>query len=263
MSRDYLAMHLDPFGNAVSQPKILDGSVQRSSGLRFRTTGNFQLDAGGLDTYIALLPGYSNSVCWKRPSDVAYLTPVVNSAHYDSQVNRSSLKQLRLVGAALKLSLMNSSDENEGYWEAFRMTVSPGDLLVNATTGAVSLQATALFPNMANYQSYQSGKLKDIHRFQFKLNSTSATHDFEYPAAATADTINGVDTQFDMIVIKINGRIDAVTPSVVMYDTVSMQEVIYVDSTAQARLATPCPVVRNMDLILDKTRYQLPAIQIA
>ena len=60
---------------------------------------------------------------------------------------------------------------------------------------------------------------------------------------------------WDMIVIKIHGRADSSSPSIIMFDCVSQQEVIYVENTALPRLMTPTQRHPNHDALMDKARY--------
>lgn len=266
---DYVRTLLDPFDQTFSQPKLFDGSVTRSSGLKFRQTGNFNLDATGADNYIVIVPGFSNGFCWWRTGDATFNVTTPYPTHLGTTTDRGNLRRVRLVSSAVKLSLLNSSDDNEGYWEAVRIPVESltlqdftapvgEDYRIRPVTGS---QPT----NLANYQSFQTGRLRDLHRFLFKINSVAPDHPFTevLPAATPPAVTQCYDNNFDCIVIRLIGRVDAVTPSMIQYDFVSNQEIVYKDDTVMARLATLNTMIPNLDVLLDRTRFILPSIQVA
>ena len=59
---------LDPFDEAISQPKLLDGKVPRSSGIGLCATGDITCNNAG-STHLALIPGASNAICWRADND--------------------------------------------------------------------------------------------------------------------------------------------------------------------------------------------------
>jgi len=266
MSTEYIQSLIDPFDNQFQQPKLYDGAQQRSSGLRFRNTGNITLDAAGGTNYLVLLPGFSNGLCWKLPdtAGLVYLTTARYPTHVDDSSDRANISRLRLVSAGLQLSLLNSSDENEGYWEAVRIPIQIADIFQDPFGDYASVPNIAFGINdMANHHTFQTGKLRDIHRFQFKLNSTSPFHPFKTVPVVADEGVSTFDDAFDMVVIKVVGRVDAVTPSTLKYDVVSNQEVVYTENTSLSRLMTKNMTIPDIEMLHEATRYILPAIQIA
>jgi hypothetical protein len=274
MARQYITSLVDPFNTRMAQPKLLDGATRRSSGLRFRSTGNITLEGQGLDNYMVLFPCFSQGVSWRRINDIdyTYATPYPN--HMLAGTDRNNVKMCRLVSSGLKLSLMNNADDNEGYWEAIRIpldSIEWGDSAAPVfEDGVVHLPSGTTFPNMANYYSFQTGLLRDLDRFLFKLNSTQADHPFVNVSLetnvnyASGIATNGLlDRNFDVIVIRLVGRINTTTPSVIKYEHMSNQEVIYKQDTLMARLATNSPMVGNMPMLLERTSFETPAIQIS
>ena len=61
---NYARMLADPFDMTISQPKLYDGSIDRSSGIRLRTTGKITCRFDGEYTYVVLFPGFSSTICW-------------------------------------------------------------------------------------------------------------------------------------------------------------------------------------------------------
>lgn len=243
----YTKSLLDPFDKTISQPKLLDGKVARSSGIRLRATGEITC-AGTGTTYVALFPGASNVIAWQVDETLGPVTPQPFAGHLDMANDRANVKSTRAVGTALRLSLVNSADQNKGYWEAARIPTNHLDFTFEGTTSAVSLPM---------------GKLRDIHRFQFKLNAIDNDIKFSRMVTEPPTTENMVSEQWDTIIIKIHGRVEAGAPSQLMYDCISAPEVIYKENTALARLMTSTPYVPQTKSLLTRTRFNPPGIQIA
>lgn len=265
----YTKSLLDPFDKSMSQPKLLDGKVSRSSGIRLRATGEITCNGTG-PTYVALIPGMSNVLCWRVTDDVGIpeVTPTPFNGHLDTVQDRSYVKSTRIVGTALRLSLVNSADQNEGYWEAARIPTSALDFKFTVTdvgppvveNTATSLTLGAL--DLSNYATYLTGKLRDIHRYQFKLNAIDNDINFSRILTEPPTVDQFVSEQWDTIIIKIHGRVEAGAPSMIMYDCISCQEVIYTENTALSRLMTTSPYVAQTKSLLTRTRYNPPGIQV-
>jgi len=266
----YTKALLDPFDKAMSQPKLLDGKVARSSGIRMRATGEITCSSTG-STYIALVPGMSNVMCWRVNPDplVPEVTPTPFAGHLDALTDRASTKQVRIVGSALRLSLVNSADQNEGYWEAARVPTSTMDFRFQETDPGppaeynTNVLLTLSEIDLSNYATYQTGKLRDIHRYQFKLNAVDTDIPFSRALTEPPTIDQFVSEQYDTIIIKIHGRVETGAPSMVMYDCISAQEIIYKENTALARLMTSSPYIAQTKALLTRTRYNTPGIQIS
>jgi hypothetical protein len=263
----YTKSLLDPFDKGMSQPKLLDGKVARSSGIRLRATGEITCNSTG-STYIALLPGGSNVVCWRVDDDplVPEVTPQPFQGHLDTVEDRANVKAYRTVGTALRLSLVNSADQNEGYWEAARIPTNALDFSFTETAPGVTNSAVSLTMgsiDLSNYQTYLTGKLRDIHRYQFKLNAIDNDINFTRLLTEPPQVVNFVSEQWDTIIIKIHGRVEVGAPSMLMYDCISAQEVIYKENTALARLMSQSPYVPQTKSLLTRTRFNPPGVQIS
>lgn len=266
----YTKSLLDPFDKGMSQPKLLDGKVSRSSGIRLRATGEITCNGAG-STYIALIPGASNVLCWRVNSDplVPEVTPTPFQGHLDTVSDRENVKGVRTVGTALRLSLVNSADQNEGYWEAARIPTSALEFKFTqtaagppiVTNSAVSMTLGAL--DLSNYQTYLTGKLRDIHRYQFKLNAIDNDINFSRILTEPPEVDQFISEQWDTVIIKIHGRVEIGAPSMIMYDCISCQEVIYKENTALARLMSTSPYVPQTKSLLTRTRFNPPGVQIA
>lgn len=262
----YTKSLLDPFDKGMSQPKLLDGKVSRSSGIRLRATGEITCNGSG-STYIALIPGASNVLCWRVDNDplVPEVTPVPFQGHLDTIADRANVKGVRTVGTALRLSLVNSADQNEGYWEAARIPTSALDFefttIGGVTTTSVAMKLGSL--DLSNYQTYLTGKLRDIHRYQFKLNAIDNDINFSRIISEPPEVDQLLSEQWDTIIIKVHGRVELGAPSMMMYDCISCQEVIYKENTALARLMTTSPYVPQTKSLLTRTRFNPPGVQVS
>lgn len=273
----YTKSLLDPFDKGMSQPKLLDGKVSRSSGIRLRATGEITCNSSG-STYIALIPGASNVLCWRVDNDplVPEVTPEPFQGHLDSVPDRANVKAVRSVGTALRLSLVNSADQNEGYWEAARIPTSALDFSFTKTLEGDPLAVpptmdeynTSVKMNLgsldlSNYATYLTGKLRDIHRYQFKLNAIDNDINFSRILTEPPAVDQFVSEQWDTIIIKVHGRVEIGAPSMMMYDCISCQECIYTENTALARLMTTSVYVPQTKSLLTRTRFNPPGVQIA
>lgn len=266
----YTKSLLDPFDKTMSQPKLLDGKVSRSSGIRMRATGEITCNGAG-STYLALVPGLSNILCWRVDGDPAVpeVTPNPFGGHLDTSTDRDNVKATRITGTALRLSLVNSADQNEGYWEAARIPTNSLDFSFTepdpvgnpgVTNTAVSMSLADI--DLSNHATYITGKLRDIHRYQFKLNAIDNDITFKRILTEPPALDQFVSEQWDTVIIKIHGRVEAGAPSMIMYDCISCQEVLYTENTALSRLMTTSPYVAQTKSLLTRTRYNPPGIQI-
>lgn len=253
---------LDPFSNVIVQPKLYDGKVSRSSGIKLRASGEAVLPSG--ISYMVLIPGLTNNI---TGPGLSFLGNFDYSNHLDTVLGRTQVKEARLVGSALRLSMINSADQNEGYWEAIRFPSRTAEFEFGASAtghllvaGASVASMDARFLDLVNNPTYQTGKIRDLHRYQFKLNSEDNDHQWT-PMKDPPQLDSFLDENWDCILIKLHGRNDASNPTVLKVDVVSNQEIIYQEGTALFRLMTPTMHDPAFDQLLVDTRYDLPAHQ--
>lgn len=266
----YLRSVADPFDVAYQQPKFLDGRIDRTAGMRLRTTGTITCETNGF-TYVVLFPGISNVLNWAygaNSSTPAGNRPTPFQGFAETAPNAASINRYRMITAGLKLSLVNAADNSDGIYEAIRLTNVQTATSFFSQDNNEMVVATA-FPaawcnDMANNPTYQMGRLRDIHRMLFRLNWRNS--ELEYRNGATTVAVNGgvVPTlTHDVIVIRVRGRQVASEPSLIMYDTVATHEIEYVEGTALNRLMTYNAVVPNMDTMSNRLNLKTPAIQIS
>lgn len=280
--KESMTNHLDPFGGRFNPPKIADGKASMSSAIKLRMTGQVTLPtATGASVVLGLGPGLSANF---YPHDglpaLSYDQPTYQ-AHFSTQALRDTIKHIRLVGCAAKFSLLNNAEQNEGYWEAIRVPFNWSDMTVresadplDPTTGSLDFTGaiTAAGLDFSQHHTYQTGKLKDLHKYQFKLNSTTTEHPFTDPSAIgtglTSDvdiltqTKAYVDETFDIVLIRIFGRNEATFPSMIRYEVVSNQEVVWKENSQTSRLMTKSGADPNMNNIFNQTNYEMPSVRI-
>lgn len=290
----YMEMLMNPFSTVVRSPKLLDGEVKHSAALKLRAAGEIECSAT-MNTNIILFPGLTNVMCYcTAPTggdNYVGATPVAGSVvldpiiidgtifkqHMATEADRGVVRLARLTGAALRLWLTNSAEEDEGYWEACRITshaaerdvVFENDNSTPPLLGAKVLKALNQDYSLLSSKTYQFGQLRDIHKMVFKLNSTDNDHKFStigslntnYTDTNVVHSLGNFD-QWDMIFIKIRGRRNATSPSILRFDTVANQEVVYSENSPLSRLMEENMREPNIEGYLEQSRVDLPGFQV-
>lgn len=257
--QDVMSFMINPFSTVVKSPKLLDGKVSRSAGLKLRKTGEIICSTTGITTII-VVPGISNSICWKMDNVVS--VPDVFPGHIGTTNDRVNIKMARLVGNALRLNLVNNAETDDGYWEAARLAADLTDFVIAPSGSGTQIQYNGDYAvDLANNATYMTGRNRDLHKYVFKLNSFTTEHPFT-SIKSVVDLDQLVDQTWDIIIIKIHGRSVLNSPSVLMYDTVSNQETIYQENTSLARLMTTSIRDANFHTYLNYSKIELPAFQV-
>lgn len=247
----------NPFEPFTGQPKIPDGRLQRSAGIRLRNTFQLTLDKTGIATHIAIIPGFGSVWCYSDGTTM--LTPGPFPSHIQSAASVALIHSLRTVSTGVRFNLLNSPDQNEGYWEAARIPITASEV-TNVNEGTDDRRVTmvrtvleAYTSNLVNYPTYQTGRLRDLNKYVFKCNSVNVDHEF-----VAANSV--CDKSFDMIVMKLRGRIDVDIPSTLLVESISNQEVKYDQDQALARLETPTTRLSNIETIMTRLNFKECAI---
>jgi len=182
----------------------------------------------------------------------------------------------RLVSSAMRISCINNSENNNGYFEAIRQSYSyeqanSGLLYCGATeNGALGMLSRGInvqptfnaSKEWVNDSSYVTGKLRDLYKHNFHLKTTgprdfhasgdeatwykenTSTEKFSR-AYCNSDPNSGMDTNFDVIFVKISAA------------SVKLPE----DAN---RLTVHVHTVKNMEFVFGPTepmaRYQTPTL---
>lgn len=234
---------------------------------------------------VLLFPG--NHGLWK----LSNINNPITSATF-SQAQSDPITQWRLVSQGLKLTLTNNADENDGFFESVRLSATRANehwRWMNksgalTTTDLVSGPAAdgetgTLVPrvdgtthqvfgvdlaNLVDHPTYQTGKLRDIHKFAFNNKPESNAHEFkrvrlthEYPvlndfldlaearglpynAEAARVVEECIDDTTDIVIVRVHGRSGSTTGgnTKLLAHYVANQEVCYENGSTLSRFHT-------------------------
>lgn len=208
-----LAVYQNPFSLATNNPKIPDGKCSLSAGQRYQVVDSFANDEAQPQMYFVMYPGLgsglivfgsSNNKVMTYNNGTKLATLSNNEAVLVGPVPANqAIAQWRVVSQGMKLSLVNNADENDGWFESVRLTVShepsnwvlsPEDDPTNIDDPKFPLANLVLRPSFNNLNggevfginrsafvenaTYRTGKLRDIHKHTFMLKPDSNDHDF-------------------------------------------------------------------------------------
>lgn len=211
-----LAIYNNPFSKSLGVSKILDGKAITSVGTRVQVAKEFVNDTptnGNVTGILHMLvyPGVTQGlVVWGDESDYGTrgftackyndhstldMTDVYNDGTLKSGniVLNDKMNRWRIVSQGLKINLLNTSEENDGFWEAIRLTDrhqcnefgfysgDNTDQQTNVVYGPDhSMLARLNGKDMVNSPTYVSGSLKEINEVTFELQPQTNDHDFNF-----------------------------------------------------------------------------------
>lgn len=226
----HCAVVRNPFSTAVTHAKLPDGAVSMSSSCRYSMSYDISDQSGFVD--ILLLPGFSAPIITRQAKAVTgtpntyglrdvsirgYTVPsrhtaiTLNTAGTLATVehNKSVPNQYRVVSQGLRISMINNSQDNDGWFEAIRINPSytPSDFGIteegtatsgkiypipavfeNALLGIEGVSASSSDNNRVDLSmnpSYIAGKLRDIHKHTFFLHRQENNDFIELPRIST------------------------------------------------------------------------------
>ena len=289
LSKRQLHVYHNPFSNATAQPKIPDGRCTQSLGMSFASRREVAVGAFNHDgttnndnnmIQIVMFPGIDNGVVIYNTAATPVVMPYDNHVRWTTsgtgevtigQGSSETLSRWRLVSQAMNIALVNGAEQNDGWWEAIRFAGRRDtDAFVFDTTNECirPKSSTSLTgvpgsdpiasSTMVQSVSYASGKLRDLHKIQFRLKALDLEHPFnmlraQYAHESTATLAlteaqneffeANVDPSHDMIVIRLHGhkQIGTVAESAtrVRVHVTSNQELMYREGTRMHRAETP------------------------
>jgi hypothetical protein len=211
VARDLHTLH-NPFAGQTSQPKIPDGKVNDSMGFTAKDVFEFK-NAEDEDTIDILLYAgrtgmmiYTGSTAFGTRSyetqqfsgagvvdwTEGMTAPMPSAGFLVEDPERYGL--WRVVSTGMQLKLMNSLEENDGWWEAIRvseamdsaawwLTTGPANYALPAGAGLVApvgyLTQTVKNYDLPNHPTYSTGLLRDLINVQFELHGRMDYHDFK------------------------------------------------------------------------------------
>jgi len=260
-----LAVYRNAFSTATTNPKIPDGKAYHSAGIRLQAVKEFVNDSAETMDFL-LFPGLNNGVVSTSTTNDNGLMPYPNHAGFalvggEYEQADGYVNMWRVVSQAIKFTLINNSDENDGWWEACRVQLGPGAAFdwqafggtTESPLGVIGNGATAgnlpgvdVTRQLVENPTYVTGKLRDIHRHVFQLHPQGSDHDFiklrRRLPTTPGEELNEklLDDNFDGIYIRIHGRTGVESPTRVMAHVVSNQEIVYDEDSSLSRYHSEC-----------------------
>jgi hypothetical protein len=177
----------------------------------------------------------------------------------------------RLVSAGLKVILTDNSVQNDGWFEAIRLNWSktersntyfdlvdeegvaiPNRCIIGIDMSSVDAAVLAFESVWTNDPSYMTGKLRDIDKYMFYLQSMEE-RDFVFYKSSWTDDAHGIspsydsliDKNFDNVVIRFHTGTDLPAGTVaeqsrIVLNTIHHFEEIYDQGNFLAKFQTPC-----------------------
>lgn len=233
-----------PFSSATTQPKIPDGEFTHSLSRRLQNVTSFTnanaISTGDtlhvifaptlgipltifgsvdgktkrpLSTYHPQFVGFPGQTVGLEAFNVTLGTgtwpPGAGGDTYTFS-NSGAFAKWRVVSQALRLELVNSDEENDGWWEACRFSWSPRAEHIELTPidgGTTSNALGAAFGDywlsqigipmaMVEQPGYKTGLLRDLKKMEFALHHQSTTHE-PVTINEIEQSIGGTDHLYD------------------------------------------------------------------
>ena len=211
--KNQLHMVHNPFADKTNQPKIPDGKTNASLGFQTQVVDEIGNAVGKETMHLLLFPGMNGGVIIDECAQAAvtgrtyYIPGFIGSSGLDwssieTAIDDTAAKNVtgvddyalwRVVSTGLQLKLLNPTEQDDGWWEAIRVstelsnldyifttTNNSGDASVRGIVAPEGLLRSGTLPNqtLANEQSYSTGLLRDLHRVQFECHGQKDFHDF-------------------------------------------------------------------------------------
>lgn len=278
---------LDP--HAPVKARHMDGAVAESQTHSNRSVNTVNIPQNQVGI-ILIQPDVITPVCY-RPTALSLVTSVVNSLNdlnLDTTnmpagpgggylIKNGDIDRWRVVSQGVKITLLNPTDSNDGYFECFRLN-STAPVAEQRLTDSVTPNVGYMEPeaswlgtlqnsSVSNTErpSYFAAALKDIAEYKFKLNPFAENHPFIHiPTNLEIDNtgthtagppqywqigpLNSLhfqkvfdslhDKTFDMIAIVVYGS-SATGGSNLLIDSAQNLEVVYENDSSLARYHTP------------------------
>jgi len=209
--KSQLYTYHNPFSGTTSQPKIPDGKATHSLGFSTQSVSEIA-NGGGVETmHMLLFPGMTSCLvaegAFQSDQGRTYYIPnfsrsgtvnwsgVAGGSTDFTVVNNEGYAKWRCVSVGMQLKLLNSVEEDDGWWEACRINeaMQPSDwyltttdngntvssALGNGAVAPVALTKDLANREIANEPTYMTGLLRDLHRVQFECHPTVDEHDFQ------------------------------------------------------------------------------------
>lgn len=282
----HCAVIRNPFSTAVAHAKIPDGAVSLSSSGRYSISTTAVSASGFIE--ILLVGGFFTPIAIRTSKADANGAKTYTYSHPQFQVpnritvasgntytqNASVANQYRIVSQGVRVSLINNSQDNDGWFEAIRCTPSNSydNWGYSDAAGEVSIvpvlsqyEGGILDDNQVNWAmnpSYIAGKARDLYKHNFVLHRQENNDFIEIPSVSTIQTASSaiqtstkpftnanemdpwwVDKQMDSVLIRIRGNTAGAANGqmVIHLHIVQHVEECYDEKSNLHRFMTTCP----------------------
>lgn len=234
----HLAVQRNAFSTAAAAAKVCDGATSASIAERCANAASYNSPDG--EQIFILQPSiFGHEVRYVGTTTNGVTTYDTGSAPVSihgfeavssTLINKKdsvSPDQYRLVSAAMRLSPINASESNQGWFEAIRVKSAwsrNGFSFINTPVAPATGPAPVIFPskttfeggvildsNWANDPSYVTGRLRELGKHTFYLQPTGPRTFKKWPREIQVATFNGFeeqpcgyDTNFDIIIVRIH-----------------------------------------------------------
>lgn len=289
---NHLAVVRNPFSTAVANCKLPDGATSLSTACRYSHSKHISSANGTI--FIICTPNITCPIStFEGPIGTEGAT-IIEHFNYSVDSRQMSLgaagtsfstsfpQQYRVTSQGLRLSLINNSSDNDGWFEAVRVNPSydASDYVAvqTGTTAGTSrfhqigqmenemllpLAASTPLVDWSMHPSYIAGRLRDIAKHTFMLHrEDESTYIDVSEATIVAATAEGagipksytgtpwwVDTRMDTILIRLRANaVDTSTGSTqlsVHFHSVQHVEECYTPTSTFARFQTVCPLAKT------------------
>ena len=223
-----------PFSTATTTPKIPDGTAVPTIGVQYRSTHVVTQPNNGKQL-VYLFPGINswgavydehqnkqtnwfnasttNEFIVKAPEED---TIPVNTLYHLQKSPQNHIIKWRVVSAGLRVKNTNNDSQNEGIWEAVRVPLTVNDVMVCISTGDkqgkvelhdVTTDRLRTNTNWQNDSSYQTGKIKDFGKYEFRLKPNDRRHEWVEQPGEIKFQLN-VDTKEMRVGSSYIGKLD-------------------------------------------------------
>lgn len=212
--------------------------------------------------------------------------------------NNRRLARWRLVSQAMRVTVLNNSDNDDGWFEAIRFSPSEGNdfnwhrpeagAMITETNGGL-LPGSSFFgtsslttTQMCQMPSYQTGRLRDLNKLLFPLNRVEMEAEFKEVQSTYGVSLNTggtdvlnydsiyddtFDNSFDYILIRIHGKREPSEESCcrgtrLLLTAVANHEYVYSPGCTEARLMTKTSsyAATVAKVIKELSKHALPGI---
>lgn len=265
------------FSTATAAAKVPDGRVSNSIASREAACNCFIGDVTQDRVVFVLQPSIAvGSLRYDIVQGATNLDPTVpvrandqtTTALFDANnfvsnaANANAPDKYRIVSAAMRLSCVNASEYNNGWFEAIRVpteySTNEYSMMSGQEIGQVGIANIGRVPNptwednimvsskWCNHPSYVTGKLSNLYKHQFYLQPIADREFVRNSPIGDVNASDGLDRNFDTVLIRISATTNALIPLGIHWHTCFHIETQHDAGSASARYHSQCFSAPNL-----------------